>query len=185
MTIDLTNLLISNFKFMKTLKIFLVAAVSISMAAQGYSQKTRTESFKVAGECGTCKKKIEKAAKEAGATYAVWNMQTKILKVSYNAGTEVSAIQQKIADAGYDTPKFKAPEAAYNSLDKCCQYDRQMAKKSADCCANNECKMKDGKCTDMAACKEAGCCKDEAACADKACCEKTETGEKGTATEKQ
>src|SRR5678816_2430511 len=87
---------------MKMLKIFFVAAVCMSIATQGYSQKTRTESFKVAGECGTCEKKIEKAAKEAGATYAAWDMHTKILKLTYNAGTDVAAIQQKIADAGYD-----------------------------------------------------------------------------------
>jgi len=156
---------------MKMLKIFFVAAICISSVA-AYAQKTRTESFTVAGECGTCKKKIEKAARDAGATYAAWDMHSKILKLSYNAGTEVSTIQQRIADAGYDTPKFKATDAAYNSLDKCCQYDRQIAPKSANCCGSDECKMKDGKCTDMTACKEKGCCKDDADCANKGCCEK-------------
>src|SRR5215467_7426760 len=116
---------------MKTLKIFFIAAVCITIAAQGYSQKTKSESFKVSGECGTCKKKIEKAAKDAGATYAAWDMNTKILKLSYNAGTDVAAIQQRIADAGYDTPKFRATDAAYNGLDKCCQYDRQATTKAA------------------------------------------------------
>ena len=156
---------------MKMLKIFFVAAICISSVA-AYAQKTRTESFTVAGECGTCKKKIEKAARDAGATYAAWDMHSKILKLTYNAGTDVSTIQQRIADAGYDTPKFKATDAAYNSLDKCCQYDRQIALKSANCCGSDECKMKDGKCTDMTACKEKGCCKDDADCANKGCCEK-------------
>ena len=164
------------------LKIFLVAAVCISTLA-AHAQKTRTESFKVAGECGTCKKKIEKAAREAGATYAAWDMNSKMLKLSYNAGTDVAAIQQKIADAGYDTPKFKASDAAYNSLDKCCQYEREVAVKSPSCCGSDECKMKDGKCADMAACKEKGCCKDDADCANKACCEKA--AEKGASAEKQ
>ena len=81
---------------MKTLKIFLTAVICISVAATSYSQKTKTESFKVAGECGTCKKKIERSAKEAGATYAAWDMHTKILKVTYNAGTDVSAIQKNM-----------------------------------------------------------------------------------------
>lgn len=159
---------------MKTLKIILVAAVCIATTARTYSQKTRTESFKVAGECGTCKKKIEKSAREAGATYAAWDQHTKILKVSYNAGTDVSAIQQKIADAGYDTPKFRATDEAYNSLDKCCQYERQAMKKTAACCASNDCKMKDGKCADMASCTGKSCCKDEADCASRSCCDKTE-----------
>jgi periplasmic mercuric ion binding protein len=169
---------------MKMLKIFFVAAICISTVA-AYAQKTRTESFKVAGECGTCKKKIEKAAKEAGATYAAWDMHSKILKLTYNAGTDVSAIQQKIADAGYDTPKFKATDAAYNGLDKCCQYDRQIAKKSANCCGSDECKMKDGKCADMTACKEKGCCKEDADCANKGCCEKAGTVDGAAPAEKQ
>ena len=160
---------------MKTLKIFLTAVICISVAATSYSQKTKTESFKVAGECGTCKKKIERSATEAGATYAAWDMHTKILKVTYNAGTDVSAIQKNIADAGYDTPKFRASDDAYNSLDKCCQYDRQAAKKPASCCGSNDCKMENGKCADMAACKDKGCCKDNADCINKNCCQKAET----------
>jgi len=170
---------------MKMLKIFLVAAICTATVTHGYSQKTRTESFKVAGECGTCKKKIEKAAKEAGATYAAWDMHTKILKLSYNAGTDVTAIQQRIADAGYDTPKFKATDAAYNSLDKCSQYDRQTAAKSANCCSSDDCKMIDGKCADMAACKEKGCCKEDADCAQKGCCEKVATSGKGATSDKE
>ena len=169
---------------MKMLKIFFVAAICISSVA-AYAQKTRTESFTVAGECGTCKKKIEKAARDAGATYAAWDMHSKILKLSYNAGTEVSTIQQRIAGAGYDTPKFKATDAAYNSLDKCCQYDRQIAMKSENCCGSDECKMKDGKCTDMTACKEKGCCKEDADCANKGCCEKAAAVDADASAKKQ
>jgi len=157
---------------MKTLKIFLVAVSYMAATVAAYSQKTRTESFKVSGECGICKKKIEKSAREAGATYAVWDQQTKILKVSYNAGTDVSNIQQGIANAGYDTPKFRASDEAYNSLDKCCQYERQAVSKTDTCCGT-ECNMKDGKCVDMADCKEKGCCKDDAGCVHSSCCEKT------------
>ena len=169
---------------MKMLKIFFVAAICVSTVA-AYAQKTRTESFKVAGECGTCKRKIEKAAREAGATFAAWDMHSKILKLTYNAGTDVATIQQRIADAGYDTPKFRATDAAYNGLDKCCQYDRQIAMKSANCCGSDECKMKDGKCADMTACKEKGCCKDDADCAHKGCCEKAGTADKDASAEKQ
>ena len=170
---------------MKTLKIYLLAAICMAVVGPAFSQKVRTETFNVAGECGTCKKKIERAAKDAGATYAVWNTHTKILKVTHDAGIEVSAIQQRIADAGYDTPKFRASDDAYNSLDKCCQYDRQSVKKTASCCGSSDCKMKDGKCADMEACKDKACCKDDADCIKKACCEKTATAENGGAAEKQ
>ena len=64
---------------MKMLKIFFAAAICISSVAAS-AQKTKTESFKVSGECGTCKKKIEKAAREAGASYAAWQTGSKEIK---------------------------------------------------------------------------------------------------------
>jgi mercuric ion binding protein len=170
---------------MKTLKIFLTATLCTVMAVPGFSQKIKTESFKVSGECGMCKKKIEKSAQQAGASYAVWDQHTKILKLTYAADIDVSNIQQRIAEAGYDTPKFRATDAAYSSLDKCCQYARETEKKSASCCSSEECKMKDGACTDMAVCKEKNCCKDAADCSKRGCCEKTGTDDKNGAGEKQ
>ena len=58
---------------MKTLKIFSTVLISCSLATMSFAQKTKTETFKVSGNCGMCEKKIEKAAKSAGATYAEWN----------------------------------------------------------------------------------------------------------------
>lgn len=154
---------------MKTLKLFLVASCCMAIAITAVAQQ-KTESFKVAGECGMCKKKIEKSAKEAGATYAAWNQTTKVLTVKYNSQSSNAAkIQQKIAGAGYDTPGFKASDEAYNSLDGCCQYDREAVKKDMSCCGPN-CEMKDGKCTDESACKDKGCCKDSEACKAMGCC---------------
>ena len=96
--------------------------------ASSFAQKTTTETLNVSGVCGMCKKKIEKAAKEAGASYAVWSTNTKVLTVRYSSlSTNLAKIQQKIADAGYDTPDFKATDDAYNKLDACCQYDRESA----------------------------------------------------------
>ncbi|MES1221853.1 MAG: cation transporter [Bacteroidota bacterium] len=150
-----------------------VAIAILSLPMNSFAQKVKTETFNVSGECGMCKKKIEKAAKEAGATNAVWNQQTKILKVSYNTlGTSTSAIQQKIANTGYDTPLFKATEEAYNSLETCCQYERSVKKES--CCSGSNCEMKDGKCTDPAVCKDKACCGGTDACKDMSmgCCKK-------------
>ena len=153
---------------MKTIRIFPTITLFLAIANFAIAQKVKTETFKVSGECGMCKKKIEAAAKEAGATYAVWSPQTKILKVSYNASASgTSVIQQKIADAGYDTPNFKASAEAYNALDECCQYER--SSKETTCCGV-ACDMKDSKCTDEAACKEKGCCKDSEKCKEMGCC---------------
>ncbi|HKB45016.1 MAG TPA: hypothetical protein VKC90_11525 [Chitinophagaceae bacterium] len=152
---------------MKTLRIFSIISFFLAMANLSIAQKAKTETFKVSGECGMCKKKIETAAKSAGATYASWSPQTKLLKVSYASATGVSVIQQRIAEAGYDTPNYKATDDAYNALDACCQYERNT--KVQTCCGVT-CDMKDGKCTDEAACKEKGCCKDSEKCKEMGCC---------------
>ena len=112
---------------MKTLQIILFSFVFTMLSVGAFAQ-TKKETFTVSGECKTCKKKIETAAKEAGATYAVWNVDSKMLTVKYNSETaNTIAIQQRIAAAGYDTPLATATDSAYNNLDECCQYQRTKA----------------------------------------------------------
>lgn len=106
------------------MKSLILSFVFISIAGFGFAQ-TKSETLKVSGECSSCKKKIEAAAKKAGATYAVWNVDSKELVIKYSSTSTNSAkIQKAIADVGYDTPDFKATEEAYNKLDDCCQYER-------------------------------------------------------------
>jgi hypothetical protein len=66
---------------MKALKIFSTLLVCCAIATTSFSQKTKTDSFQVSGNCGMCESKIEKAAKAAGATYAEWNKDSKIITV--------------------------------------------------------------------------------------------------------
>lgn len=88
---------------------------------------TKTEKFKVWGNCDMCEKKIEKAAsKVKGVTKADWNKETKIMTLTYNPEvTNVEEVQKAIAAVGYDTEKVKATDKAYNKLDGCCQYERE------------------------------------------------------------
>lgn len=147
---------------MKSLKIFSIASLFMAIAATSFAQ-TKTEVIPVSGNCGMCEDKIEKAARQAGAETAEWDMDTKKLTVKYNSSTTNAAkIQKLIAAAGYDTRDVKATDASYNKLHGCCQYDRESAAKTDDCCA--KCEMKDGKCTNMANCKEKGCCSAEGVC---------------------
>lgn len=140
---------------MKTIKFFSIIVSCLFITTVAVAQKVRTESFKVAGECGMCKKKIEKAAKEAGATTAEWSPVTKLIRVSYNtSASSTGAIQQAIAKTGYDTPQYRADDEAYNALDECCKYEKQAATEK---CCTDKCEKKDGKCTDMAGCKDKGC----------------------------
>lgn len=127
---------------MKALKIFSLAVLSIALTTVATAQ-TKTETFQVSGNCGMCKAKIEKAAKDAGAKTAVWNEETKNLTITYKtSSTNTAKIQQEIASVGYDNAGAKASTESYNKLHACCQYDRTATanEAKADCC-------KDGKCT--------------------------------------
>jgi periplasmic mercuric ion binding protein len=111
---------------MKTLKIFSIALICCSFATVSFAQKTKTETFKVSGNCGMCETKIEKAAKSAGATYADWNVETKVMTVKYkSSSSNLAKIQKTIAGAGYDNAGAKATNESYNKLHGCCQYERE------------------------------------------------------------
>lgn len=109
---------------MKTIKFF---AVFFSLIFTYYfaAAQSVTDSVKVNGNCGMCKKTIEKNAVAAGATTATWNKKTKFLSVTFDASkSNLQKIQKSVADAGYDTEDFKANDKAYQGLEECCQYDR-------------------------------------------------------------
>lgn len=151
---------------MKAFKLFPFIAFFLAISAISYGQ-VKTESFKVSGNCGMCKAKIEKAAKAAGATSATWDEETKQIVVKYNStSTNTAKIQKKIAGAGYDNAGATATESAYKALHGCCQYERTSTNSSAaktSCCsdddkAGKDC-CKDGKCTKEGH-ESADCCKD-------------------------
>jgi len=106
---------------MKTIKFFIVlVALTISTVAFAAN---KTETIKVAGNCETCKARIEKTAKVDGVTKADWNQKTKILTLVYDPSKVKSDdVQKKIAAVGHDTPKYKATDKAYNALPGCCKY---------------------------------------------------------------
>lgn len=112
---------------MKT--ITLIAAFLFScFAFTANAQTTKTETIKVWGNCGMCKTTIERSAKKAGAKTAVWNEDSKELKVTYTDNKTSSAkIQQAVAQSGYDTQDFTAVQTAYDKLHTCCKYDRKNA----------------------------------------------------------
>lgn len=143
---------------MKILAYLTGICLFISTAAFSQSQpEAQSETIKVWGNCGMCKGHIEKAAKEAGASSAIWDKTTKLLAVKYEASkTSNRKIQEKIAAAGYDTQDLTGDGKAYEGLDECCKYERKAVtkdkqKKTAmNCCAP----------------EKASCCAEEKA----ACC---------------
>jgi len=100
------------------------AMTSSTLFAQTTTEKTDT--IKVYGECGMCKSRIQKTLKIDGISSAVWDVDTKMLTVSYNPATITNdVIQQKIAAVGHDTEKYKADDKVYDKLPGCCHYERK------------------------------------------------------------
>ncbi|MBX2930555.1 MAG: hypothetical protein KF781_01265 [Chitinophagaceae bacterium] len=144
---------------MKTHILLIASFLFFSFTSIAQDKKAvQPDSIKVFGNCGMCKTTIEKAAKKAGASYASWDENTKILSVKYTTSkTNNAKIQKAIAAAGYDTQDEYATEKAYNSLHACCQYER---KEKATVATESKCSK------DSASCKKenATCAKDAASC---------------------
>jgi copper chaperone CopZ len=86
----------------------------------------KTDSFKVYGNCGMCKKTIEGSLSAVnGVQKSDWNKETKMMEITYDGDIiTLKEIKQKIADVGYDTDAIRATKKAYNALPNCCQYER-------------------------------------------------------------
>lgn len=113
---------------MKSLRF--LSVVLLTFLGSAVFAQSKTDSIKVSGNCGMCKKRIETALKVPGVNSADWNEDTQILRVSYDA-SKISNddVQKKVAAIGHDTPKFKATDDAYEKLADCCKYDRDGAVK--------------------------------------------------------
>ena len=113
------------FKYLLTTSFILISFFSFS---QTKAKGEVADKIEVSGNCGMCRSHIVKAAKQAGASYAEWNKDTKILSVKYDAAkTSNLKIQEQVAKAGYDTKDVKGDNKAYEALDECCKYDRKPA----------------------------------------------------------
>ncbi|MGB5419732.1 heavy-metal-associated domain-containing protein [Algibacter sp.] len=123
------------------LSVALVMAIGLTSCKNETKQETtetKTEvskdmamadmSFGVRGNCGMCKKTIEKAVnKVEGVASANWDVNKKKIDVFFdNSKTDAMAIHNAIAASGYDTEKVAGSEEAYKNLPGCCQYDHEM-----------------------------------------------------------
>ena len=90
------------------------------------NSKIEDVSFIVAGNCGMCEARIEKAAKDVeGVVAATWDKDTKLIKLQFDSKiTSQEEVEKAIAKAGHDTKKFKANSETYNGLPGCCLYKR-------------------------------------------------------------
>lgn len=111
---------------MKQLFTMLVLLITLSSANIFAKDAVTKTSIKVYGSCDMCKERIEKAAKIKGVKSAIWSEQSHILTITFvPTKTNLEQIEESITNAGYDTDKKKAPDAAYQKLPQCCQYERK------------------------------------------------------------
>nr|WP_321451414.1 efflux RND transporter periplasmic adaptor subunit [uncultured Carboxylicivirga sp.] len=97
---------------------------------RNYFDKTNTQNqtytFKVFGNCGMCKDRIEEAAsKVEGVNSAEWNEETKMITIEGSPSLNIHMVHKAIAAVGHDTEMAKAPDSVYNKLPECCLYERQ------------------------------------------------------------
>lgn len=116
----------------KNLLMVITLLLSVTFASAQIKNKS-TETVKINGNCSMCKKTIETAANINKEAKVNWNENTKMATITYdNKKTNLDAILKRIADAGYDNEKFTAPNAVYNELHGCCQYDREASPKKVE-----------------------------------------------------
>ena len=92
------------------------------------AQNEKSEKFKVAGNCGMCENRIEKAANSVeGVTSAEWDKETNILEVKFSSDqTDLHKIHMAIDKVGHDTEIHKASDDVYDKLPGCCKYQRKI-----------------------------------------------------------
>ena len=108
---------------MKTLVASLASLILAGSILTAQEPSVKETQFKVFGNCGMCKTRIEKAMQIREVKYAKWNKTTKMLSVAYlYPGLSIDSLQQRLAAVGHDTEKFKAPDSVYAALPACCLY---------------------------------------------------------------
>lgn len=111
---------------MKSISQILILMISFSLSScSAPIHNSKTETFKVWGNCGMCQKTIEEAAYKKSEAKAEWDKESKIVTITYDSTkTNSDAVLKRIAYSGYDNVKYLAPDDAYSKLPECCQYDR-------------------------------------------------------------
>jgi copper chaperone CopZ len=116
---------------MKTFMLVLAfALIQLSVFAQSEDAvKTETVEFKVFGNCGMCKSRIEKALNVEGVESVNWDKETKMASVVFNSEKiSEDKLHQLVAEVGHDTDKVTAKDETYSKLHGCCKYERPETK---------------------------------------------------------
>jgi len=90
------------------------------------AQNLSKNQFQVKGNCEMCKERIETTAKKAGAKSAQYSIDSQTLTIETSEKVSPEDVLKKVAEAGHDNEKFKAPDETYEKLPGCCHYERDL-----------------------------------------------------------
>lgn len=111
----------------KLVLVMLVMMVGLSVQAQE-KKKSKNAKYEIAvnGNCGQCKKRIEKAAYSVpGVKSAAWHQDHQDMHLIIDeTKCSVDDVHAAVAKAGHDTDKVKAQDDDYERLHHCCKYER-------------------------------------------------------------
>jgi hypothetical protein len=108
---------------MRTILSVLAVLLFTLTTASAQEAKVVETTFKVFGNCGQCKTRIENALKIKEVKSATWDKGTKMLTVAYlSPSIALDSLQKRIAAVGHDNGKFIAPDSVYDALPGCCLY---------------------------------------------------------------
>lgn len=103
---------------------YFIVSLLVLFIETSFAQTDTTVTFKVYGVCAAfCKPRIESASKGKGVVSAIWDVDTKMLSLTYDPSkTTVDKAQKRILDVGHDVVNKKAKDIIYQSLPECCHY---------------------------------------------------------------
>jgi Protein of unknown function (DUF3347) len=112
-------------KILNTIAILFATLITFT-GCEAKIKNTKTATYQVNGNCGMCKKTIEKAANINAVAKGVWNKDSKIITLTFDSvKTNADAILKRVALVGYDNELFRATDEAYNKRPACCHYERK------------------------------------------------------------
>lgn len=115
-----------NFKISAIFLSFMMMFLASDLIADDHGKTPGEAEFRVLGNCGMCKDRIERAAYTVrGVRYANWNEEAQTLSISYRPNrTNQEEVERAIAKAGHDTENFLTDDETHANLHHCCIYPR-------------------------------------------------------------
>ncbi|MCD1115389.1 DUF3347 domain-containing protein [Chryseobacterium turcicum] len=106
-------------------KIMGVMMLLVSLVYTAQIKNAKTEMVKIYVNNSQCKATIEKVGNLKNVAMVSWNEETKMATLTYDSSkTNQQEILKRIANAGFDSDSFYAPDDVYAKLPSSCQYKR-------------------------------------------------------------